>query len=99
MHSSMPLLVNGILLELVAIFQPRVILQPELDRVHPQLLGDDVHVNFLGEGSLGMTHAAHGAGFRVVGINRIALAFHVGATVGRTSSSAWSRARRAECIA
>ena len=68
--------------ELVAIFQARVIFQPELNRVHPQLLGDRVHVDFLSESSLGMPHTPHGSAIRIISVDRIALSFHVGTTVG-----------------
>ena len=73
---------EGNLVELVAIFQTRVILQTELNRVHPQLLGDRIHVDFLSESSLGMTHTAHRSAVRIVGVDRIALSLHVGTTVG-----------------
>ena len=72
---------------------PRVkdVLEPELHRVHPQRLGQPVHLHLGGEGCLGIAETAKGGAVWIVGDDAVRVHFDVGDLVGPAG-----KGRRAE---
>ena len=44
---------------LVAVLKAGIVLHPEIHRIHPQLLRNHIHMDFLGELGHRMSHASH----------------------------------------
>jgi hypothetical protein len=72
---------KGSLRVLVSIFQAGMVFQPEGHRIHPQFFGHDVHVDFLGDLTLGVSHAAHETPFGFIGVYIVSFHFKVGTPV------------------